>query len=1313
MKIITGAVALILFSVASLWSQTTLYSIGQPTDEEQLYLEMINRARANPLVEGIMLATTKDADVLHAISQRAVNLTMMKAEFALLPVRPPLAFNSKLTQMARGHSQDMFDHAFQGHVGSNGSTLGQRAAAVSYPGSVGENVFSAVESVFYGHAGFQIDWGTGPGGMQVGRGHRVNIHENYREVGVGVVMGRNKIGDYAVGPQLVTQNFGTQNGSQAFVTGVAYYDLNGNGFYDLGEGIGGLTVNVNGSSYHAVTANSGGYTVPVPTAAAIRSVSFSGLGANGSGEAVIVGGANVKVDFKPVYVAPVVTGSGVAPAGSATNYSFTPVAGAAGYEWQALKKQPVANDGADNLSRVIRETTGSYTPLSSGVKYAGSASYHLAHPVAVSSAERLTYAGTFLVQDNAAVSFRSRLGVSTSDQIAKVEVSADNGLTWTALYNQPGTPSGEQSFSLRTLSLAAYAGRQIKLRFNYAFAKDTLYTGTGDAYGWFIDDVKWTGVLDTSGAVNSAVAPGQTSFAFVPPTPGDYVLSVRPLISGRAWAWGAVLPVVAPTALVDITVGIPENPEMASGATASFGNVAVGESSSKTFTLLSAGTQSLTNLSVSVTGGAPGEFTATALPATTLASGQLMQFTVTFTPTDSGNRSASLSILSNDPDESPLIVALNGIGSRALQLIGQPRSLAVKLGQLAAFDVEATPTSGLGYQWQKNNANINVTSKRYEITQAQMAHAGTYRVAVTGGVPLTTQWSSAVNLAVVEDVPKSLALQAGKSVTLTANATGPDLRYEWKRGGVLMGQGKTLALSNLTAGHSGTYVCEVRTGDSEPAIGGTTTLQVFSSAPAVLATQNMPDGMVGAAYYHKVKVDAGVGVTPTAFAAKNLPAGLKIDAKTGVISGRPTLAQSVTVILTASTPVGAFQLTDDVVIASYPANLAGTYVGAIGRAVMNQQLGGRLDLVVTSLGAYSGSLTQGTVKMAVKGQLDIKADGSELPSGAVTVQPPGKPASAAMVVTFTINPATHRFQDAQVTQGVETALIEGWRQIWSVVGKPATAYLKLHTFGLRLIDPGQIGNIAIPHGWGYGSFTPTLDGKVNVTGKTSDGEKFTMATFLGPAGEIFIYQSLYTTAVKGSLLGGLVLLKGNESDADDNILTGALTWTRPANTAATARIYKAGFGLAGTPVTSPVLLDVVGGRCVIPLASQLILGAISASQNARAVFEYGSIHATSDDPNVLLDITAGGKVGVSVPNPAALKLTVNPATGVIGGSFTLTDAPSPGAKDVKRTVTLQGLLIRDGAAQVGVGYFLLPELPSQGVPVHTRILSGAMTLRKN
>jgi hypothetical protein len=69
-----------------------------------------------------------------------------------------------------------------------------------------ENAYAYYSNTFRGHAGLQVDWGEDDigisGGMQARRGHRANNHNSkFREIGVGVVTGRN--GD--VGPQLVKQ----------------------------------------------------------------------------------------------------------------------------------------------------------------------------------------------------------------------------------------------------------------------------------------------------------------------------------------------------------------------------------------------------------------------------------------------------------------------------------------------------------------------------------------------------------------------------------------------------------------------------------------------------------------------------------------------------------------------------------------------------------------------------------------------------------------------------------------------------------------------------------------------------------------------------------------------------------------------------------------------------------------------------------------------------------------------------------------------------------------------------------------------------
>src|SRR5579862_5082514 len=195
----------------------TPYSIGQPTDEEQLYLEYLNRMRANPTAEGQRLASTSDPNVLSEYAGFSVDLSLMQSEFATNPPVPPLAMNAELLAAARWHSGDMFTNQYQGHSQTNGSVVmspGDRIATNGYSAQTwGENVFAFANSVFEGHAAFAVDWGQEAGGMEVGgmqspSGHRNNMLSSlFSEVGIGVVDGLNG----TVGPQLVTQDFATQD----------------------------------------------------------------------------------------------------------------------------------------------------------------------------------------------------------------------------------------------------------------------------------------------------------------------------------------------------------------------------------------------------------------------------------------------------------------------------------------------------------------------------------------------------------------------------------------------------------------------------------------------------------------------------------------------------------------------------------------------------------------------------------------------------------------------------------------------------------------------------------------------------------------------------------------------------------------------------------------------------------------------------------------------------------------------------------------------------------------------------------------------
>ncbi|MEW6159487.1 MAG: carboxypeptidase regulatory-like domain-containing protein [Verrucomicrobiota bacterium] len=517
------------------------YSIGEPTDEEQLYLEFINRARMNPAGEAIFFRDATDPDILNAYAFFGTDLNLMVQQFALIPPAPPVALNAQLTAAARLHSLDMFVNDWQQHLDADGKGVGERVAAQGYPFTqLSENIFSFATSVFQGHAGFEVDWGDGPGGMQTPPGHRITIHNPaFREVGIGVFLGRNT----NVGPQLVTQDFANRSGLTPLVLGVAFYDLNGNDFYDLGEGIGGVDVRVSNANFFAVTAGSGGYTVPVP-ANGTYTVTFSAPGLGAVEQTVTVSdNANVQVNFAPVYNPPVISGSPVAFINQNNVYRFTEVGGATAYQWKQTKVTSfTAVEGAENgTGRVTAEISEGYELLDTAVKASGTRSFHLAHAKPVN--QILTFNPVLRAHSNSELLFKARLGFATPSQIAKAQISTDGGQTWLDIWSKAGTgDSGDANFNQETVSLSAFADKEFKLRFVYIFTSGTFFPQSSPGVGFYIDDVSFT---ETDELTNEIVAdvPNGAQFIFSPSEAANFALAVRPKISNRFFNWGPALDV--------------------------------------------------------------------------------------------------------------------------------------------------------------------------------------------------------------------------------------------------------------------------------------------------------------------------------------------------------------------------------------------------------------------------------------------------------------------------------------------------------------------------------------------------------------------------------------------------------------------------------------------------------------------------------------------------------------------------------------------------------------------------------------------------
>ena len=249
-------------------------------------------------------------------------------------------------------------------------------------------------------------------------------------------------------------------------------------------------------------------------------------------------------DFFP----PTISGSSQPLIGATNIYSFTAVSNANGYEWrQSRLANVVFMDGAESGlgNFTVQASTGQYNVQDSSVRFAGTYSFHLAHPAPPTS-QILTLNRSLLAGASSTVQCRSRLGWAAPDQRAKIQVSTDGGNSWNDVYTQAGSDGpGETTFALRSVSLGAYAGRTLQLRFNYEFISGSYYPQTSSGVGWYLDDITLQNFQET---LSSSVASANTNqtFGFGPSSGGMYLLEVRPILFGNYPSeWGPSLAVNA------------------------------------------------------------------------------------------------------------------------------------------------------------------------------------------------------------------------------------------------------------------------------------------------------------------------------------------------------------------------------------------------------------------------------------------------------------------------------------------------------------------------------------------------------------------------------------------------------------------------------------------------------------------------------------------------------------------------------------------------------------------------------------------------
>lgn len=393
------------------------YDHGNPTVYEQLMLELINRARANPGAEASRLGIN-------------LNAGLPAGTISNTP-KPPLAFEEALIAAARAHSQWMLDTDTFSHTGTNGSSSSQRITAAGYPLSgswgTGENI------AWRGTTG-TVNIETFTRGLHddlfKSFSHRVNMMDaRFDQIGLGVIQGlfldKGTNWKALMGSQEYAFSGGSPSPEGPFVLGVAYKDNNSNGFYDPGEGLGGVTVNLLPGDTTTTTSTSGGYAIPLGSTSGALVLTFSGGAVTTSTQVtgLAVPGINVKVDL---VVAATSTNTRVINLSGDLNFGSVPVGSS------VTRTLTIANTGNSALVVTgISHSSGVFSGNFSGTIGAGNSKTATLTftPTAIQA-----FSGTLTVASNATsgTATRAETGSGATAPVTATPVINPNGATFSS-----------------------------------------------------------------------------------------------------------------------------------------------------------------------------------------------------------------------------------------------------------------------------------------------------------------------------------------------------------------------------------------------------------------------------------------------------------------------------------------------------------------------------------------------------------------------------------------------------------------------------------------------------------------------------------------------------------------------------------------------------------------------------------------------------------------------------------------------------------------------------------------------------------------
>jgi len=460
---------------------------------EQLFVYDLNLARHNP-----------------AVYQQQQNLPVSLAGIA---AQPPLAINADLTASAEWHANDMATRNYFSHYTPDTPPIWPNRMAYNFgyqlpswwaqsnPNWLDNNYIESIAAGTNINTASSalnlllVDAGENPPGHRIQLLATEAFYQDNREIGVGFASSATSTYTNYWSAQLTYHD-----ASDQFITGVVYNDANGNGRYDLNEGLAGVTITA--GNLTTTTNAQGGWALPISGTPTLQVTASGGafvgtatatLTMNGSNREIdfVSGNANGSVDFTSINHAPVLSTSGpLSLPATAENHTskavtFATLAGADISDVDPGALQGVAIVGADGGGTWQYSTNGGVTWLALGNVAETSARL-------LRSGDRIRFHPAANWNGTADITFHAWDQTSGS-------VGALTDLTAT------GT-GGSTAFSTATATASLIVTPVNHAPVLHASAISSLPSGTTDAAGFLVSDLLGSAVSDADAGALSGLA---------------------------------------------------------------------------------------------------------------------------------------------------------------------------------------------------------------------------------------------------------------------------------------------------------------------------------------------------------------------------------------------------------------------------------------------------------------------------------------------------------------------------------------------------------------------------------------------------------------------------------------------------------------------------------------------------------------------------------------------------------------------------------------------------------------------------------------